>query len=272
MKNLILSLLLFLPIASADDFAKPRFRPGAVFQSIGVLQDSQGSYCNASMISMSYAITNLHCINSQQRCKESRMSFSFDGNGLSHSYSCLNLVATGHEETDLKYPSGAGDWAIVEIDGEPGVIHGYLEVQKPLNKKQQAEYENTSDKIWRLKYNLAGLIHSELLTVSVPCLSTVKKNGKGNFYHHINPVYKTYPCHVQKGNSGGPILSNKGVLVGLTALFTLKEAAAAGKKTAIGFWMNHFDVTDMKFLAGPSMISIYNQYPGLVDLINEDIF
>jgi len=259
MRNLFIGILICISAYGND---VPKFNEAATFGSVGVLLGQYGSFCNATLISLNYAITNYHCISTERECSETRLGLAINGGDeITHQYSCTDIFRTGPYSDIEDPPTGAGDWTIIKLKGEPGLIHGYV----PL---VDAKDNSTEMEVWRLKFNLNDFAY--LSPVTVKCSSRLKKNRQGLFYHEMRPETNGTPCHIQRGNSGGPIFDSKGRLTGLTSLFTVRDPKTKKLEIAIGDYLNHYDIDYLEYIAGPSIFSILEEETDLLNILQED--
>ncbi|MBT3982889.1 MAG: trypsin-like peptidase domain-containing protein [Bacteriovoracaceae bacterium] len=219
-------------------------------EGLGYLNIGGASFCNAVMISPSYALTNNHCVSTQEACDETFMVFTRDGEERIGSYQCRRVLATGDKgEAGL-------DYTLLEFEDYPGFWHGSVPLA---DMSDSVKYPKEGFEIWRLKVDPPGFIKRRSLPSYALCFGKLATDTTE--YMSVDPDYLDRPCHTQQGNSGGAFLDGDGKLLGLTAQGELDEKES------------HPEINDivLKELKGPTIRTILLKIPHLKDLIKKDV-
>lgn len=216
MKRIILKDLIFIILLQWVQMAYAQmnydeqtpFDLTSAMRKVGYLKIGGNAFCNAFLISEDEVITNAHCIDSQEICDKTELYFE-DMDGLSVIYPCERLIAKGDQEQIEQ------DVARLKFSGRPGFYQGYFHSadENIFNE----DWASMGQFVWIVKIDPPTLVKSQSNYNLTKC-KTFKSDEYPDNLVFADVTDYLEPCHLQRGNSGSPILNSQGHVIGLISV------------------------------------------------------
>lgn len=192
---------------------------GYVDYKVEVKGANYSSFCNLFLVGENLALTASHCISTQAQCDTATAYFSEDGDSPTHHYACKKVLGIGAPYDDnLK---NQDDFSLLELEGKPGSDL----LTAPLHFMQPTEGQKWLY-VFLPKYDTKTHIKDNISRSLSICMARRSHVESEIGSWEIRPLPNSdEPCHLMRGNSGGPIFNIQGKIIGIATWLKAAEGS-----------------------------------------------